>query len=174
MPPHQNIFKACQQVALWGHGEVGMGPISRVAPINMGMNTYWGPAGPIHTCLHTLFHVTSTNPRGLPPCPLGAVLRPPCALETCEELVTVLVPRPAGVPTRRGTAGDAEAGDQAPHFGRPTVIETAPCATKGLRPSLSSCVDSWQWVASCENRQARALSRDEVTSPCLGGRASQL
>lgn len=123
-----------------------------------------GPCVQMHVCLHTLCHVTSTNPRGLSSCPLGAVLRPPCALEMRDDLVKMPVPGPTGIPTGLGTAGDAEAGDRAPNFGRHTVMGTAPCATKGgLHLSPSSCVDRWYWLASCENRQARALSGNHGT-----------
>lgn len=90
------------------------------------------------------------NPRGQPSHPGGAVLRPPCALETPEELGRQ-IPGSEEIPFGQGAAGDAEAGGWEPHFGRHAVTGAAPHATRGgLDPSLGSCAASLHWKTSLE------------------------
>lgn len=117
-----------------------------------------GPCTYMHMCLHTPFHVTSTSPRRWPSHLLEAVLRPPGALETPEELVTVQASGPKEMPFGQGAAGNAVAGNWVPHFGSHAVTEAVPCATKeGLDPSLGSCVASLHWMASLEKSTGEGI-----------------
>lgn len=90
-----------------------------VAPIHVDVCTLV-PRVQMCVCFHTVLLMTSTDPRG-PSHTSGAVLRPPCALETSAGLVATRAPGPEETPFGQGAAGGAGGGGWAPHSGRHVV-----------------------------------------------------